>query len=197
MCEVSLTVCHLPVCIVLAFRMVLDLLFEIFAPIVLGTPVVFSVVLLLCLCLSLVCFSCFPCDESGTWICCILWWWGEKVTNFFFHWIFPTFFFFFFVLGLQVANPGRYGTSWYILWHGIFMRVSRTQCDIPSVLQWSQVVTYVMVIMSTTMCWLVMRWSLLVILLVVHHYKSVSYNNLPESGLARVLSTKYCESGAP
>ena len=46
MCEVSLTVCHLPVCIVLAFCVV----FEIFAPIVLGeTPVVFSAVLLLCL----------------------------------------------------------------------------------------------------------------------------------------------------
>ena len=38
---------------------------------------------------------------------------------------------------------------------------------------------------------------ILVVLLVVHSYKSVSYNNLPESGLARVLSTKYCESGTP
>ena len=38
---------------------------------------------------------------------------------------------------------------------------------------------------------------LLVVLLVVCHYISVSYNNLPENGLTRVLSNKYHRGGAP
>ena len=47
------------------------------------------------------------------------------------------------------------------------------------------------------MCWLMMGEPLLVVLLVVYRYMSMSYNNLPEPGLARVLSNKYRGGGAP